>query len=48
VGEDPTGTELLVDSTFLIDIGAPAFKIAMYMPHQDIMRVMKERGILKE
>jgi hypothetical protein len=37
---------MLVDSTFLVDTGGEEFKIAMYMAHQDIMKVMRERGIL--
>jgi hypothetical protein len=40
--------ELLVDSSFLVDTGGQEPKIAMYMAHQDIMQVMRERGILKE
>lgn len=38
--------EVLVDSTFLVDTGGEEFKIAMYMAHQDIMQVMRERSIL--
>lgn len=38
--------ELLVNSTFLVDTGGEEFKIAMYMAHQDIMQMMRERGIL--
>jgi hypothetical protein len=45
--EDLAITELLLDSTFLVDAGTEVFKILMYMPHQDIMQVLKERGILK-
>ena len=47
VREDLELTELLLDSTFLVDTGGDRFRIAMYMPHQDIMQVIKERGILK-
>ena len=39
--------EVLVDSSFLVDTGGEELKIAMYMAHQDIMQVMRERGILK-
>ena len=40
------------DSTFLIDTGLPGtaeadFKIALYLPHHDIMQLMRDRGILK-
>jgi hypothetical protein len=37
---------ILVDSTFLVDTGRPEFKIVMYMAHQDIMQVLRDRGIL--
>ena len=45
----PIGNEVkaFLDSTFLVDTGGDRFRIAMYMPHQDIMQVIKERGILK-
>ena len=40
------------DSTFLIDIGLPGtnesdFKILLYLPHQDIMQILRDRGILQ-
>jgi hypothetical protein len=38
---------ILADSTFLIDTGEEEFKIVMYMAHQDIMQVMRDRGILQ-
>jgi hypothetical protein len=47
VREDLEPTDLLLDSTFLVDTGGDRFRIVMYMPHQDIMQVIKERGILK-
>jgi hypothetical protein len=37
---------IVVDSTFLIDTGVDDFKILLYLPHQDIMQVLKDRGIL--
>jgi hypothetical protein len=40
-------TELLVNSTFLMDMGGDEPKIAMYMAHQDIFQLIRERGILK-
>jgi len=40
--------QVLVDSTFLIDTGRDEFKIAMYMAHQDIMQVLRDRGILRD
>ena len=36
---------VLADSTYLVDTGE--FKIVMYMAHQDIMQVLRERGILQ-
>ena len=38
--------QVLADSTFLIDTGDEEFKIVMYMAHQDIMQVLRDRGIL--
>jgi hypothetical protein len=40
------------DSTFLIDTGLPGtsesdFKILLYLPHQDIMQLLRDRGILQ-
>lgn len=40
------------DSTFLIDTGLPGtaegdFKILLYLPHQDIMQILRDREILK-
>ena len=46
VREDLPKTELLLDSTFLVDTGIDAFRIAMYMPHQDVMQVLKAHGIM--
>lgn len=37
---------ILVDSTFLVDTGEQEFKIVMYMAHQDIMQILRDRGIL--
>jgi hypothetical protein len=37
---------LLVNSTFLVDTGGDAMKIVLYMPHQDIMGILRERGLL--
>jgi hypothetical protein len=39
--------QVLADSTFLVDTGEEEFKIVMYMAHQDIMQVLRDRGILK-
>jgi hypothetical protein len=40
--------EVLADSTFLVDTGEEEFKIVMYMAHQDIMQVLRDRGILRD
>jgi hypothetical protein len=39
--------QVFADSTFLVDTGEEEFKIVMYMAHQDIMQVLRNRGILK-
>ena len=43
--------QLDVDSTFLIDTGQPQtdpadFKILLYLTHQDLMQIVRDRGIL--
>jgi len=48
---DRTPTQFDTDSTFLIDTGLPGsaeteFKILLYLPHQDIMQILRDRGIL--
>jgi hypothetical protein len=40
------------DSTFLIDTGLPGtaesdFKFLLYLPHHDIMQILRDRGILQ-
>jgi len=43
----PSGNqEVLVDSTYLVDMGRPDPKILLYLAHQDIMQILKDRGIL--
>ena len=39
--------EVFVDSTYLLDTGASAFKIVLYLSHQDIMQILGERAILE-
>ena len=39
--------EIIVDSTFLVDTGEKEFKIVLYLAHQDIMQVLRQRGILE-
>ena len=38
--------EILVESTYIVDTGSDPFQIVAYLAHQDIMAVLKERGIL--
>lgn len=38
--------EIFVDSTFVLDTGVEPFQIVLYLAHQDIMAILKERGIL--
>jgi hypothetical protein len=44
---DSTQKELLVDSAFIADTSAEAFKIILYLAGDDIMALLKERGILQ-
>jgi hypothetical protein len=37
--------DILVDSTFIIDTGAVDFKIVFYLNTQDILELLKDRGI---
>jgi hypothetical protein len=36
---------IVVDSTFIVDAAASEFKIVFYLANQDIMQVLKDRGI---
>ncbi|MGA8729581.1 MAG: hypothetical protein WB608_12590 [Terracidiphilus sp.] len=38
--------QVLVDSTFIVDTAAGIFKIVFYLANQDIMAILKERGLL--
>jgi hypothetical protein len=43
----PSGNqEVLVESTYLVDMGRPDPKILLYLAHQDIMQILKDREIL--
>jgi len=46
--KSPEPKQVLADSTFLVDTGGEEFKIVMYMAHQDIMQVLRDRGILQD
>jgi hypothetical protein len=51
VPENSPAQQFDTDSTFLIDTGFPDteeadFKILLYLPHQDIMQILRDRGIL--
>jgi hypothetical protein len=37
--------DVVVDSVFIIDTGGDAVKIVFYLANQDLMQVLKERGI---
>ena len=41
-------TDVLVNSTYIVDCGAEPWKIVMYLAHQDIFAVLRERGILQD
>jgi hypothetical protein len=36
---------VLADSTFIVDTASEAFKIVLYLAHQDILQILKDRGI---
>ena len=38
--------QILVDSTYIVNTGDGVFKIVFYLAHQDILEILKERGIL--
>jgi hypothetical protein len=38
--------EVLVDSIYIVDTGGEAFKIVFYLANQDLMQILKERGIV--
>lgn len=40
--------EILVESTYIVDTVLEPFQIVLYLAHQDIMAILKERGILKD
>lgn len=40
--------ELLVDSSFLVDLGGESPRILLYMAHQDLMAVLHEKGIVTQ
>jgi hypothetical protein len=37
---------VLANSAFIVDAGVDPMKIVLYMPHQDIMAILRERGLL--
>jgi len=37
--------QVLADSTFIVDTVSEEFRIVFYLAHQDIMQVLKDRGI---
>ncbi|HEX3891671.1 MAG TPA: hypothetical protein VHW46_03785 [Terracidiphilus sp.] len=39
--------DLFVDSTFVVDTRAERFRIVLYLAHQDVMALLKERGLSK-
>jgi hypothetical protein len=40
--------EFIVASSFMVYIEGSATKIFVYMPHQDIMQILRDRGILAD
>jgi hypothetical protein len=45
---DNRSDEFVVASSFMVYIQGSATKIFVYMPHQDIMQVLRDRGILTD
>lgn len=43
--EGRTREDVIVESTFLVDCGTEPLRIVLYLAHQDIMAVLRERGI---
>ncbi len=46
VPEQSQPQQFLADSTFIVHTAPEAFKIVFYLAHQDIMAVLKGRGLL--
>jgi hypothetical protein len=40
-----TAEEILVSSTFIVHTGVEQLKIVLYLPHQDIMAILRNRGL---
>ena len=47
VMEFETGEEIALRSTFIVHRAEDGLKIVFYLAHQDLMAVLKERGILR-
>ena len=45
-GQDSIG--VVVNSTYIVDCGADPWQIVLYLAHQDIFSVLRERGILQD
>ena len=37
--------DVLVDSIYIVDTGGEAFKIVFYLASQDLMQILRQRGI---
>ena len=46
-GDDPS-QDVLADSVYIVDTGGDALKIVFYLANQDIMEVLRNRGILPD
>lgn len=46
--ENASSKELLVESTFLVDASGESPRILLYMAHQDLMTVLREKGIFTQ
>jgi hypothetical protein len=45
---DAAAQDVVVESVFIVDTGGDQSKIVFYLANQDIMQVLKDRGILRE
>jgi len=45
---DAAARDVVVESVFIVDTGGDDAKIVFYLANQDIMQVLKDRGILPE
>lgn len=45
--DTPSAPDVLVDSTFVLDKAEGGFRVVLYLAHQDVMAILKERAARK-